>query len=70
MKYEMTEEQYQTLLEASKPVPLIGINLGMPRSQQQNANAAWKKLGEEMGFKFMTAQPYGNNPREFTAEPK
>lgn len=70
MKYTMTQEQYETLLKACQPVPMIALQCGTPRSPQENANAAWKKLADEMGFKWDTVKPYGGNPLEFTAEPK
>lgn len=69
-RFEMTDEQYAQLLEACKPVPMIALQCGSPRSPQQNANDAWRKLGEEMGFKWDTAHPYpGHGPKVFSAEP-
>ena len=67
--YEMTQAQLDKLLEACKHVPLIMLQCGMPRSQQENANAAWKALGDEMGFDWTTAEPTGNGDRFFRAEP-
>jgi len=68
-QFEMTEEQLANLLEACKPVPMIMLHLGTPRSPQENANDAWKALGKELGFDYMTVEPIpilGN--RYFTAE--
>ena len=67
--FEISQEQLDTILKACKPVPLIALNCGMPASSQENANAAWQKLGEEMGFKHMTVRPNGNGDRFFSAEP-
>lgn len=67
--YTMTQEQYDKLLEAMKPVPYMIIGGMAPRSQQENANDAWKALGAVMGFKYMTVKPYGANKLQFTAEP-
>ena len=71
-EYEMTEEQLVRVLEASKPTPVLlgsgGLALGS--SPQENANRAWRRLGEEMGFQFMTVAPVpGQGVRVFTAEP-
>lgn len=70
-EYRMTPEQLRKLVDASKPVKYDGI-IGpwKPRTRQQNAMDAWRKLGFEMGFNFMTAQPVpGKGPDYFTAEP-
>lgn len=67
--YEMTQGQLDVLIDAMKAVPLIAINCGMPSSQQENANRAWERLGNEMGFKHMTVRPNGKGDRFFSAEP-
>ena len=36
-RYELSDADLNAIYEASKPVPLIMINLGMPRSQQERA---------------------------------
>ena len=64
----MTEKQYNKVLEASQPVPMIALQCGTPRSAQEKANQAWKKLGDEMGFKYMTTKP-GPDKLTFYAEP-
>lgn len=68
-EFKMTEEQRDKLLEACKPVPLIALYCGTPKSPQENANDAWKKLGVEMGFDGMTVRPVtGKSNLYFTAE--
>ena len=44
-EYEMTEEDLQIILDACKPVPYMIIGGVAPRSPQENANAAWERLG-------------------------
>lgn len=66
--YEMTQEQLDAILDACKPVPMIALQCGMPRSQQQNANYAWERLGKELGFDHYTVQPTGRGDRFFSAE--
>ena len=67
--FEMSQEQLEEILDACKPVPLIAINCGMPSSPQENANAAWARLGKTLGFKHMTVKPSGKGNRFFSAEP-
>ena len=70
-EYRMTVEEYNDILKACQPVPLIMLHLGMPRSPQERANDAWKVLGDKLGFDYMTVEPMGSNDgRDFTAEPK
>ncbi|MFA5085698.1 MAG: hypothetical protein WC482_04975 [Candidatus Omnitrophota bacterium] len=69
-EFEMTQAQYDKLLEACRPVPYMVFGGMEPRSPQQNANDAWIALGEEMGFEGMSAQSIPGKPRCFTAEVK
>ena len=67
-EFTMTDEQFNKLIDACKPVPYIIVGGIAPRSQQENANAAWAELGVEMGFKPMTAKPVpGKDEKVFTA---
>ena len=65
--FEMTEDDLADLLKAMRPVPMIALQCGTPRSVQENANAAWAGLGKKMGFDPMTVQPTGQGDRFFTA---
>ena len=67
-EFTMTDEQLKTLLDACKPVPLVALQCGMPSSPQERANVAWKALGQEMGFKYMTVRPVKNDQKKFIAE--
>lgn len=72
-EFEMSEDQQNDLLEACKPTPVMFLSGGEPmhNSPQENANRAWQKLGEELGFIWDTASPVPNkNSRFFSAEPK
>jgi len=69
-EFEMSQQDYKQILEACKPVPLIMLQHGMPPSQQENANRAWKSLGEKMGFDPMSVKPIpGKGHRWFMAVP-
>ena len=68
-EFEMSQEQLDKLLDACKPVPMIALQCGTPRSPQANANDAWAALGKELGFDAMTVRPTGKGDRFFSAEP-
>lgn len=65
--FEMTDSDLADLLKATRPVPMIALQCGMPRSVQENVNAAWAALGKKMGFDPMTVQPTGQGDRFFSA---
>jgi hypothetical protein len=68
--YEMTEEDLQMLLEACKPTICIKIGNYEGSTPQENANQAWRALGEKMGFDSDTVEPArGKGQRFFTAIP-
>lgn len=71
-RYEMTQAQLDTILDACKPTPVMFLSGGQPmfNSPQENANDAWRRLGEELGFDHMTVRPTGEGDRFFYAEPK
>lgn len=67
--FEMTEADLDALMSAMKPVPYMIVGGMEPRSQQENANAAWASLGAKMGFDPMTVRPTGRGDRFFSAIP-
>ncbi len=70
-RFEMTDKDLAELLDASKPTPVMFMRGGEPmcNTPQENANHAWTRLGEKMGFKSMTVQPIeGKGQKCFTAE--
>ena len=69
MRYDLTEEQYQRLLSASKPVMMIALQCGNPQSPRENAEAEWHKIAAEVGCQYSTIEPYSGEPKSFTAEP-
>lgn len=69
VEYEMSKEDLEKLLEAMRPVICIKIGDYVPRSQQENANDAWRALGDKMGFDFMSVRPSEKGDRFFTAIP-
>lgn len=66
--FEMTAEDLEQLLSAMQPTPMIMLQCGRPTTVQERANAAWKALGEKMGFDYMTVRPTGQGDRFFLAE--
>jgi beta-phosphoglucomutase-like phosphatase (HAD superfamily) len=70
VNYEMTEEDLKELLDACRPTPVMKIGSYTGSSPQENANRAWRKLGEKYGFDFMTVRPIqGKGQRFFSAVP-
>lgn len=68
-EFTMTQEQCDKLLDACKPVPYMVIGGIPPRSPQENANAAWASLGQELGFEPMSVRPVAGKGMEvFTAD--
>lgn len=68
-KYEMTQADLETLLDACKPTRVMMIGSYTGSSPQENANRAWEALGKKMGFDYMTVRPDGSDPRFFFATP-
>lgn len=70
MRYTMTKEQFDKIIEACKPIPMIAIHCGAPTSPQERANTAWQALGDELGFDYMTVRPVPGQPETvFEATP-
>lgn len=70
-EFELTDEQYQALMEACRPTVCIKVGSYMPTSPQENANRAWWALGDKLGFDYMTVRPVsGKGDHFFTAEVK
>lgn len=69
-EYILTQDQFDVLLTASKPVPLMMLQLGVPSSPQEVVNDEWERLGVSMGFNHLTVTPNGKKgDRHFFAEP-
>ena len=70
VNYEMTQADCDLLLAAMQPIPYMAIGGVAPRSQQENANDAWRMLGEKMRFDYNTVQPIsGKGMLFFSAVP-
>lgn len=67
-RFKLTEEQFQRLVDAARPVPYLIVNGIGPRSPQENANDAWCVLGRELGFDGMSVRPDPEGAMFFTAE--
>ena len=69
-EYEMDEADLAKLLANCKPTPVMMVGSYTASSPQENANAAWARLGKELGFDSMTVRPIqGKGQRFFTAVP-
>lgn len=68
-EFEMSETDLAELLEACRPVPMIMLQCGEPPSAQENANRAWQKLANKLGFVWDSVEPSSKGQRYFTAQP-
>ena len=69
-EFELTEQELQDMLDATKPLPVLLITGGqMGSDSQERANVEWAKLGKKHGFAYMTVESVvGKGDRFFTAE--
>jgi hypothetical protein len=71
--FTMSESQFERLYEACRPTIAIWGSGGAPLgpTPQENANAAWRVLGDEMGFVWDSCEPVpGCDQKTFSAEIK
>lgn len=66
-EYELSQEDLDTLLDASKPVPVMYLSGGQPMfgTPQQNVNRVWKEIGQKYRFFWNTAQPIAGKGQRF-----
>ena len=68
-EFLMTDEQFNELIEACRPVSYMVFNGVIPKSPEEKANEFWSKLGKELKFDYLTVRPvHGKDARYFTAE--
>jgi hypothetical protein len=70
-EFQLTEEQYQKLLDASKPTPAMWDGKGnyLFGTPYENAMRVWRALGSSCGFDPESVQPVeGKSNYYFTAE--
>ena len=72
MEYEITQAELDSVLEASKPTPVMYLSGGqrMFDSPQANANRAWQKIAKRLNVELMTIRPSPRGELWITAEPK
>jgi len=69
-EYEMTEDEFESIKKASRPVPAMKIGDYTPSTPQENANTVWKRIAKNHGVKWDSIQPLSNKgPRHFSAIP-
>ena len=68
-EYEMAQKDLDEIMTACAPVPYMVVGGREPSSPQENANRAWARLGDKMGFDSMSVKPLGKGDRFFTAIP-
>jgi|HubBroStandDraft_6_1064221.scaffolds.fasta_scaffold163192_3 hypothetical protein len=69
-QYRLTDEELQSIMDASKPVPYMVIGGVEPSSPQENANRAWQAVAAKHGFEWDTAEDAGTgDAHDLLAEP-
>lgn len=69
-QYRMTDEELQSVLDASKPVPYLVFGGMAPPSPQENVNRAWAAIARAHGVRQMSIGPASTgDQRDFIAEP-
>jgi hypothetical protein len=69
-KYRLTDEELESILNASKPETYIIVGGHAPASPQENANAAWKSVAANHGFIWDSAEAAGTGDNhDLLAEP-
>lgn len=66
--YQLTNEEYNELMEASKPTRYMVFNGSVSMSPQERSVAVWKEVAIRVGCDWTTIQP-GATDREFVALP-
>ena len=67
--FQLTVGELKELMEACRPVPYIIIGGIAPRSPQENANNAWKRLSARHGFIWDSVRPIPGKGQDcFSAE--
>jgi hypothetical protein len=64
-EFELSQKDLDEILDAGKPVTYIVVGGHPPSSPQENANRAWKRMGEKYGFVWDTARPVTGKGRRF-----
>lgn len=66
-EFEMTADDLADLMNASKPTPAMYLpgGMSMVATPQENANRAWVRLGDKMGFDPMTVEPVKGKSQVF-----
>jgi hypothetical protein len=68
--YELTEKEFQELVDASKPVPYIIVGGRAPMSPYERAMLVWDKVAKRVNCERDTIEAYDkNNLRMFKAMP-
>ena len=56
-RYEMTDDEFADIVAASQPTAAVSFGgVEMPTARQ-NANMAWRALGDKLGFDWATVTP-------------
>ena len=66
-EFVLTDEEYERVMEASRPVPYLVIGGVEPMSPQENANRVWRAIYQDRGLDWKTVARGSSGPRSFRA---
>lgn len=66
--YQLTDDEYNELLEASKPVPYMVFNGTVPEGPVEKSERIWRRIAERVGCDWRTIGA-GPTEKQFCAEP-
>ncbi len=67
--FKLTQEEYDTLLFACRPVQLVGLQCGDPvLSQRETIKLAWERIAESYLVKYDSIKPSPLGDMHFEAE--
>ena len=61
--FNITEEEHQQVLEASRPTAAIMVGGSLGASPQESANSAWRSIAQKHGVVWDSIRPYGPTAR-------
>lgn len=72
-RFRMTDDQFNRIMAASRPVPLLYLPGGVPMgpSSQEVANGAWRSVADELGVAWDSIESAGTgDEHDILAEAK
>lgn len=66
-RYQLTDQEFEELMDASKPVPYLVFGGVPPDSPREKAERIWRRIAQRVGCKWESIKA-GDSEKEFIAE--